>query len=639
MNMKKVLTWLLISAMLFTTVMAPAPTFAADKTTAHIEETIRALGIMSGDSNGDLALNRLISRAEFAQMMVNASVFKGLDNVSSGTSIFKDVKYDYWAADSVKIAVQSGWFTGYLDGTFKPTRFITLEEGATALLKLLGYTNADLVGTYPSAQLSKFNTLGLSDGVHAKQGQKLTRQDAMHMFFNMMHTKTKAGQIYAQTLGHPMLGDEIDYSLLVQSVTEGPFVLKKGNISAMLPFAVKSGNVTVYRNSVASSLEEILPYDVYYYSKNLRTVWAFSQKITGLYTAALPTASAPSTVVVAGGSYPIGSSEAAFALSTKGKFGFGDTITLLLGMNGDVVSVLAPELSNETVYGVVTKYETLSYKDSSGKLISENSVMVAGTDGVVRQFMVGGLTFSAGNIVSVTYTNSESVVKLLGDTYLTGSVDADATGIGTYKFAKEVEIIDVSTAGGFAKLYPNRLAGASLSSSNDVRYYTLDSNGAVNRLILNNITGDLNTYGIVTDVDETTTVIDNVAPIPDTVMLSGIYEYLIKGMPGVMRTSDRLLEIATGPAMFTYKDGLVNGIQSLGGLSLSAISDIKATSLDGIQQYGVAQDVQVYEIINGKYFTVNISTVANTNAYKLTGYRDSGYRLGGLIRVIVAVKK
>jgi hypothetical protein len=61
-------------------------------------------------------------------------------------------------------------------------------------------------------------------------------------------------------------------------------------------------------------------------------------------------------------------------------------------------------------------------------------------------------------------------------------------------------------------------------------------------------------------------------------------------------------------------------------------------SLDGVSEYGVAQDVQVYERINGKYFTVNISTVSNTNAYTLTGYVDSGYRLGGLIRVIVAAK-
>ncbi len=639
--MKKIVSWLLIGAMLLTTAVAPAPTFAADTTsgsasTTHIEETIRALGIMSGDSNGNLGLNRLISRAEFAQMMVNASLLKASDDFSSGTSVFKDVKYDYWAAESVRIAVQSGWFTGYLDGTFKPTRFITLEEGATALLKLLGYTNADLVGSYPSVQLSKFYALGLSDGVKTTQGEKLTREVAMHLFYNVMHTQTKSGQIYAQTLGHPMLGEEIDYALLVQSVTDGPFVLETGNVGSLLPFVTSGSYVMVYRNGKASSLEEILPYDVYYYSKNMRTVWAYSQKVTGIYTNAMPAASAPSSVVVAGGTYPVGSSEAAFALSTKGKFGLGETVTLLLGMNGDVVRALDPELSNETVYGVVTKYEPQIYKDSAGKIISENSVKVASTDGSIRQFMVGGLTFSAGNIVSVTYTNSESVVKLLANTYLTGQVNAEATQMGTYTFAKAVEIIDVSQTGGFVKLYPSRLSGAVINS-NDVRYYTLDAAGAVDRLILNNVTGDLNTYGIVTKVDETTTVIDNVAPIPDTVILNGLYEYLIDGMPGALRTADRLLEIATGPAMFTYKDGLVDGIQSLGGLSLSTISDIKATS--GNQEIGVAQEVQVYQRIGNTYFKVNISTVANTNAFTLTGYRDSGYRLGGLIRVIVALKK
>ena len=633
--MKKLFSWILISAILLMSV----PVFAEstdDSSTAHIEDTIRALGIMSGDSKGDLKLDRLISRAEFAQMMVSASLLKDLDNVSSGNSIFKDVKYDYWAAESVRIAVQSGWFTGYLDGTFKPTRYITLEEGATALLKILGYTNADLVGAYPSVQLSKFYALGLNENVSLKPGEKITRRDAMHMFYNLMHTQTKAGVIYAQSLGHPMLGGEIDYSLLVQSTTEGPFVLKKGSISASLPFSTTKGGYKVFRNGVASNLAEIQPYDVYYYSINMKTVWAYSQKITGLYTSAMPSANAPSSVIVSGGNYQIGSSEAAFALSTKGAFGIGESVSLLLGMNGDVVAVLSPEISNETVYGVVTKYEPFSYKDSSGKIISENSVKIAGTDGIERQFMVGSMTFSAGNIVSVTYTNSTSIVKLLGNAYLTGQINAEGTQIGSYKFSKDAEILDVSYSGGFAKLFVGRLSNA-IINSNDVRYYTLDSSGAVDRLILNNVTGDLNTYGIVTKVDETTTVIDNVDPVPDTVLLNGIYEYLTNGIPGVLRTSDRLLGISIGPAQFSYKDGMVDNIYTLGGLTLNTINDIKATS--GNQTFDVDKSVQVYQRIGNDYFKVNINTIANTNEYTVTGYRDSGYRLGGLIRVIVAVKK
>ncbi len=631
--MKKIVSWILISMLLLMSV----PTFASTTgaSTTHIEDTIRALGIMTGDSSGNLNLNRIISRAEFAQMMVNASVYKDLDDVKSGVSLFKDVKHDFWAVESIKIAVQSGWFTGFLDGTFRPTQFITLEESAAALLKLLGYTNSDLVGTYPTAQLSKFYALGLNEGVKAQPGEKIKREDAMHMFYNLMHTETKTGTIYAQSMGYPMLNGEIDYALLVQSVTEGPFVLNEGSIEARLPFKNAKLNVKVFRNGVSSSLAEIQPYDVYYYSQNMKTVWVYSQKVTGLYTTAMPSSNSPSTVMVAGSSYTLGTSEAAFALSTKGAFAFGETVTLLLGMNGEVVSVLSPEIINKSIIGVVTKYEPFSYKDHTGKIISENSVKVVGTDGVVRQVMVGGLTFTAGNLISVTYTNSESVVKLLGNTYLYGQINETATQIGNYKFSKEVEIIDVTYSGEFVKLYPERLSGATLNS-NDVRYYTLDSAGAVDKLILNNITGDLNTYGIVTKVDETTTVVDNVAPIPDTVMLSGLYEYMIGGVPGVFRTSDRLLGIGIGPSQFSYKDGMVDNISSLGGFTLNSVNEITATS--GNQTYDVAQDVQVYQRIGSTYFTVNINTISNTNEYVLTGYRDS-YRLGGLIRVIVAVKK
>ena len=631
--MKKIVSWILISMLLLMSV----PTFASTTgaSTTHIEDTIRALGIMTGDSSGNLNLNRIISRAEFAQMMVNASVYKDLDDVKSGVSLFKDVKHDFWAVESIKIAVQSGWFTGFLDGTFRPTQFITLEESAAALLKLLGYTNSDLVGTYPTAQLSKFYALGLNEGVKAQPGEKIKREDAMHMFYNLMHTETKTGTIYAQSMGYPMLNGEIDYALLVQSVTEGPFVLNEGSIEARLPFKNAKLNVKVFRNGVSSSLAEIQPYDVYYYSQNMKTVWVYSQKVTGLYTTAMPSSNSPSTVMVAGSSYTLGTSEAAFALSTKGAFAFGETVTLLLGMNGEVVSVLSPEIINKSIIGVVTKYEPYSYKDHTGKIISENSVKVVGTDGVVRQVMVGGLTFTAGNLISVTYTNSESVVKLLGNTYLYGQINETATQIGNYKFSKEVEIIDVTYSGEFVKLYPERLSGATLNS-NDVRYYTLDSAGAVDKLILNNITGDLNTYGIVTKVDETTTVVDNVAPIPDTVMLSGLYEYMIGGVPGVFRTSDRLLGIGIGPSQFSYKDGMVDNISSLGGFTLNSVNEITATS--GNQTYDVAQDVQVYQRIGSTYFTVNINTISNTNEYVLTGYRDS-YRLGGLIRVIVAVKK
>lgn len=638
--MKKILSIILVAVMLVTSIpsLTATPVYASTANTLPSEQlvsdTIRALGIMTGDTKGNLNLNRLLSRDEFAQMMVNASLYKDSDDVSGGTSVFKDVKFDYWAAEAIKIAVNAGWFTGYLDGTFKPAKYITLEEAATALLKLLGYTNADIVGTYPSAQLSKFYSLGLDEGINLKQGQKVSREDAMYMFYNLMNTKTKEGRYYAETLGHPMLSGEIDYALLVQSVIEGPYVLDDVSIEKLLPFT--KDNVSVYKNGSENTLEGISPYDVIYYSKDMRTVWAYSKKITGLYASATPSTNAPNAVLIAGSTYQVGTNEAAYKLSNKGSFGLGDTVTLLVGMNDEIVDVISPEVLNVPTFGVVTAFEPYSYKDSAGKLIAQNSIKVASTDGSIRQFVTGASKFSTGNIVSVTFTNSESVVKLIGSTYLVGKFNADATMYGNYKLAKDIEILDTTFAGEYKTIYPQRLNDIMLFS-NDVRYYSLDSEGAINRLILNNVTGDLNSYGVVTNVDETTTVIDNADPIPDTVVVSGIYKYLVNGIPGVFTKNSDLLGIGNGPVVLTYKDGQVSDMSTLYGLSLSAVTATTVTANNII--YGISDSVQVYQYIGGDYFLVNLETISNLNEFNLVGYKDGGHRAGNLIRVIIATRK
>lgn len=638
--MKKMLSIILVGVLLVASLpqIGSVPTYAAtSNTTAStqlVKDTIRALGIMTGDSKGNLNLNRLINRDEFVQMMVNASPYKDAESVLGGTSVFKDVKYDHWAAESIKIAVNAGWFTGYLDGTFRPTKYITLEEAATALLKLLGYTNADIVGTYPSAQLSKYYSLGLDKGTNLKQGQKVSREDAMYMFYNVMNTKTKDGRYYAETLGHPMLAGQIDYAQLVQSVIEGPYVLSKQSIEEILPFT--NDNVTVFKNGNENTLEGIFPYDVIYYSKNMRTVWAYSKKVTGLYALATPTINAPSSAMIAGSNYAISTNDATYKLSSSGNFALGDTVTVLLGMNGDIVDVLSPDVFNEPTFGVVTAFEPYSYKDSTGKLIAQNSIKVASTDGTTRQFVTGATKFTVGNVVSVTFTNSESVVKLLSSTYLPGKFNNDATMYGNYKLSNNIEILDTTFSGEYQAIYPQRLANVTLYN-NDVRYYTLDSDGAINRLILNNVTADLFTYAIVTHVDETTTVVDNPDPMPDTVVTNGVYEYQVNGIPGVYRTSNQLLDIGTGPVILSYKDGQVSGMNAIQGLHISELSATTATSNN--VTYGISDAVQVYQNIGGSYFLVNLETVSNLNEYNLVGYKDGGNRAGNLIRVIVSVKK
>ena len=80
--------------------------------------------------------------------------------------------------------MQQGWLSGYLDGSYKPENTVTLEEAATGVLKLLGYTAEDLSGSYPYAQLALYQSLGLDANITATQGSTMTRRNMMYLFYN-----------------------------------------------------------------------------------------------------------------------------------------------------------------------------------------------------------------------------------------------------------------------------------------------------------------------------------------------------------------------------------------------------------------------------------------------------------------------
>lgn len=151
---------------------------AAESGSGDVLETLRILEVMVGDASGDLALDRSVSRAEFAKLLVASSAQKdAVGGQGSGYSLFSDVKSTHWASEYIKLCLENGWMVGYTDGSFRPDNSVTLEEACTAALRLLGFDSANLAGSFPAAQLSKASAVGLRDDVAAAPGQTLTRWD------------------------------------------------------------------------------------------------------------------------------------------------------------------------------------------------------------------------------------------------------------------------------------------------------------------------------------------------------------------------------------------------------------------------------------------------------------------------------
>lgn len=584
------------------------------------QEALQALGILTaGDS-----LTSPVTRAQFAQMLVAASPYQdGAEGY--GSSLFKDLKGDHWASGYVRIAIEQGWMTGYVDGSFRPDQAISLEEGCAALLRALGYDPTALKGAYPAAQLSRANALGLLDGVSARQGGALTRQDCVDLFYNLLTAQTSAGTVYGTTLGYTITNGQVDYSALVSSHTKGPFVAESSALS--LPFAPG----TVYYNGAVSALSAVQPYDVYYYNANMSTVWICHNRVTGTLTGLSPSAAAPTAVTVAGVSYRLGTSEAAYRLSSQGSFQEGDMVTLLLGLNGEVVQAM-DALENEAIYygSVVSSAKGASSASTTSLATASAQVttQVACTDGVVRTFYHSGTALDAGKLVTVSTTQSGTNVRSLSTKRLEGTVTKDGTGVGTYRFAAGAQILDTDDSGGYARVYPSRLAGAKLSGE-DVRYYTLNAAGEIDRMVLHNVTGDTQPYVYVSGIDDSSSETN----------IAVSYTYLRNGQAHTISGTARY-PIQTGGAMLVYEKDSLRSIRQLTQVSLDGLSALSA--MGGGREYPIAENVQVL-LRDGSgsrgYYQTDLSQI-NGEDYTLTGWYDNlGYSAGGRIRILVATPK
>ena len=484
---KRLLAFLL--ALSIAVSMLAAPVSAAGNNTA-VQFAI-TLGAMDADQSG--ALNAAVTRGAFAKMLTSYSTFR--ESVSSQGAVgtlYTDLPGTSAWAPYVRIAVQQGWMNGYTDGSFRPDNAVTLEEACTAVLKLMGYKMTDLSGAFPNAQLNKASEIGLRSGLDRRQGEAMNYEDCAILLYNALTANNASGSAYGTTLGFTVSDGQVDGSTVLLSSLQGPFVASE---STVLPFVPAS----VYRNDKVSDSAELNKYDVYYYSESLKTLWVYTRRAAGRITEVSPSASAPTSITVAGTSYTLGSTAIASQVSSLNGGGVGQIVTLLLGMNNVAAGIVTGEEADEVFYGVVqSASRNLIDEDNSADVLQTVKVMC--TDGIARTVNVDkSLNFPTGWLVEVKVNADGESVEKISECSVNGVVNENATALGDMALADDVQILDTSTGGVAGTVRPSRLAGTDLNLLN-VRYYTLNEKGEIDRLILNDVTGDLWTYGVLDDI-------------------------------------------------------------------------------------------------------------------------------------------
>ena len=577
-------------------------------------ETILALGIMQGDERGNLDLAQPVTRAQFATMMTRVSVYKDSIGAGPAYALFTDLPAGHWAAPYAETAVRAGWFIGYTDGSFRPDNQITLEEACTALLRLAGYGASDLSGPFPAAQLDKAALIGLRDGMTAKQGQALTRRECVDLFYNLLTVNTARGQVFASTLGYAVTGGKVDYTALVQAELQGPFLASGGDKLDFVP-------LRVLRNGTEVTSAALREQDVYYYNDKVRTLWIYSQTVTGTVSTLTPSANAPTAVTVDGSSYRLADPALGWQLSALNRDMRGELVTLLVGMNNEVAGILTGDQVEAGLVGSVLS--VTEQADANADMTTTLRLLC--TDGVTRSLpLEQDVNLDTGDLVQVTIARGSTTVSQVWDTSISGKITG--TAIGTIPLAEHVEILDLSAEGtAGVPVEPERIAGKTLRAQ-DVRWYSLDENGALEKLILRDATGELWRYGLLTDVEDLSF---------GSMSVNGVYTGYLGGVESSQITTNIKYAVKEGGFAVRYDGASVADMEQLAKAQLTGLGVSSAAA--GSKTYPLAPDLQFYLLSGGEYYPTDRETVLK-GGYPLTGWYDTA-PLGGRIRVIVAEKK
>ncbi|MBN7774531.1 S-layer homology domain-containing protein [Clostridium aminobutyricum] len=607
---RRILSVLLVIAMLATSnILSVSDVSAATEESSSAAMMLEAIGVISADSTGSYDLNTTLTRAQYAKMLVMVSKYKDQVASSAYSSPFKDVNTSNWATPYIKLAAQNNMLSGYSDGTFRPNNPITLEQGVNSALILLGYTQSDFKGSFPYIQMNMFSSLGLSSGINGGIGTLMTKGMAVQLLYNTLKADVKdATTTYAQSLGYTLNSNgEVDYATVVNDNMNGPYTVTSSNWYDT--FGI-SASASVYKNGSKVSVSNVKTYDIIYYNDAKTTVWAYDDKITGVYDSASPSQDAVTSVTVSGTTYTLGSTSAFTALSSSGNLRIGDAIVLLLGKNGEVADAISISNFKNDTYLYVTESDTTSITG------------VTPSGSTVSYKVDKNTIYDPGDMIKISFTtNGDMNISSISSAVVSGKASAANGTIGNYSVSPTAKIID-TYEGSYTVTSMSRLSGLTIASGKAL--YAAIEDGTITNLILNDVTGDAKQYGVVTSATSNSSG-------------SNTYVYDINGTSKTLTLSNTNLNISRGPSMMYGDGGSIDTIKNLTKISYKILGFTGMSLSAADTDYIVSANVKVYKRNDSVYTYKSLSdaVTAYQSGEKVEYYIDKSSSSGGQVRVII----
>ena len=416
---------------------------------------------------------------------------------------------------------------------------------------------------------------------------------------------------------------DIDYINYSEGTVEGP--IKVTSDSWMNNFDTDSSTKIVREGNIVDE-DSIQTNDIIYYSKDLNMILAYTTKVTGVYESASPSKDSPTSVTISGVTYALEGVEAFNDLSSNGSFNYGDTVTVLLGRDGESVAgvVTAEGYSSDTKVGYVISAGRQNFTNSDNTTYMSYYVQLVAADGIVYTYPTStDQSNNVGKTVRARISNGVATIGTVSND-LSGRVSYENMTIGSMKVSRDVEIIDIASefigdVPLYKKTFMQRIDGLNLKQS-QICYYGTDSNGEISELILRDVTGDMYGYGIVTGSSS----------------VGGTKQFVIDVDSVSYTSTNQSLSFGNAVKVAISNSGVLESAVKLSSYSGTVTELTQTYAVIGANQYLLSDKVAVYRKTGTDTFSEISLNEAINGDYKYTCYYDKAESSGGRIRVIIA---
>lgn len=260
-------------------------------------------------------------------------------------------------------------------------------------------------------------------------------------------------------------------------------------------------NYSVFKNGAPVSGSAARTYDVATYNAAHRAVTLNDFRITGVYTDAYPNLDTPARITVLGIQFELLDD----AIDMMHEFKLGDPVTLLLTPNvktvnadgttsttpGKVAGVVSADVVSSNAVGIAIFGEGNNYTHVDISLM--DGFAISGEHKMGRQRTEN----MNGELVTVS-SNKDGYLMLntVTGTNVSGNFDVGAYRVGDTIVSQSVRIYERANTSAPVEISYSDLPNITIPASK-IQYAATNSAGAIDYLILDDVTGDRYTYGII----------------------------------------------------------------------------------------------------------------------------------------------